>query len=159
MFYIKCVTGVVNLNENKEKIDNIKASTPKKAGNVSNPLSKQLNSLKKPALKQPVETVKKQEKKASNPISAETSSIVARINNFNTNKTSNRMYAGYMNGNGSNAHKVIDYADLVQCLNSVLCTKTSVHELFVSVNDLFTDKLGSLFTAFGVIHEKTKCIN
>lgn len=149
----------MNLNENKEKIENIKASTPNKAGNVSNPLSKQLNSLKKPALKQPVETVKKQEKKASNPISAETSSIVARINNFNTNKTSNRMYAGYMNGNGSNAHKVIDYADLVQCLNSVLCTKTSVHELFVSVNDLFTDKLGSLFTAFGVFHEKSKCIN
>ena len=149
----------MNLNENKEKIENIKANAPKKTGTVSNPLSKQLNSLKKPALKQPVETVKKQEKKASNPISAETSSIVARINNFNTNKTSNRMYAGYMNSNGSSAHKVIDYADLIQSLNSVLCNKSSVHELFMSVHDLFTDKLGSLFTAFGVFHEKSKCIN
>lgn len=53
----------MNLNENKEKIENIKANAPKKTGTVSNPLSKQLNSLKKPALKQPVETVKNKKRK------------------------------------------------------------------------------------------------
>ena len=85
------------MNENKEKIsEKSKAQSPiKSKQTVSNPLSKQLNALKKPALKTPAKkkSEKKEVKKVSNPISAETSDIVARINNFNTNKTANRMYA------------------------------------------------------------------
>ena len=160
------------LNDNKEKeIKEIKAKKPKKADKtVSNPLAKQLNELRKPALKKPatikIDTVEKTEiqkptqpKAASNPIAAETDSIVARINNFNTNKTANRMYAGYMNQTLANSHRVIDYPELVNSLNEVLSNKTSVHELFTAVHDLFTDRLKSVFTAFGVFHEKSKCIN
>lgn len=159
------------MNENKEKLTkDIKAKMPKKADKtVSNPLSKQLNELRKPALKTPESvkidiepTVKKEDKKSqktTNPITAETSSIVARINNFNTNKTANRMYAGYMNISPANSHRVIDYAELVHSLSDTCSNKTGVHELFTAVHELFTENLNSVFTAFGVFHEKSKCIN
>ena len=159
------------MNENKEKLTkDIKAKMPKKADKtVSNPLSKQLNELRKPALKTPESvkidiepTVKKEDKKSqktTNPITAETSSIVARINNFNTNKTANRMYAGYMNTSPANSHRVIDYAELVHSLSDTCSNKTGVHELFTAVHELFTENLNSVFTAFGVFHEKSKCIN
>ena len=161
------------MNENQEKLtEDIKAKTPNKKVNkaVSNPLSKQLNSLKKPALENlsPVKTeiktpAKKEEEKPKekviNPIKSETSSIVARINNFNTNKTSNRMYSGFMNNANASSHKVIDYTELVNNLNSALSDKSNVHDLFVAVHELFTEKLNSLYTAFGIFHEKSKCIN
>ena len=77
------------MNENKEKVvDNKIKTSSKGAKTVSNPLSKQMNALKKPVLKTPVKPAKNEEKAVSNPILEETSSIVARINNFNTNKTS-----------------------------------------------------------------------
>ncbi len=161
------------MNENQEKLtEDIKAKTPNKKVNkaVSNPLSKQLNSLKKPALENlsPVKTeiktpAKKEEEKPKekviNPIKSETSSIVARINNFNTNKTSNRIYSGFMNNANASSHKVIDYTELVNNLNSALSDKSNVHDLFVAVHELFTEKLNSLYTAFGIFHEKSKCIN
>ncbi len=159
------------MNENKEKlIKETKAQKPEKAHKtVSNPLAKQLNELRKPALKKaaPDKTdikpaLKPNDKKTreiTNPITAETSSIVARINNFNTNKTANRMYAGYMNTSPVNSHRVIDYTELVHSLNDAFANKTAVHDLFTAVHDLFTENLNSVFTAFGVFHEKSKCIN
>ena len=146
------------MNENKEKVSENKVKSPSKSKNtVSNPLSKQLNSLKKPALKTPVKQTREAKNKVSNPIS--TSDIVAKINNFNTNKTSNRMFSGYMSNANASSHRVIDYADLVNSLNTSLTNKKNVHELFLAVHDLFTDKLNNIFTAFGVFHEKSKCIN
>ena len=145
------------LNENKtvEEKKTQKVSNPTKSS-VSNPLTKQMNALKKPAVKKPAPKTNKS-KIVSDPISAETSSIVAKINNFNTNKTSNKIYgSGYMNGN---SHKVIDYFDIIYSLNPVLAGKTSVQDLFVAIHNLFSEKLNHIFTAFGVYHEKSKCIN
>ena len=148
------------MNENKEKVVENKAKTSSKgAKTVSNPLSKQMNALKKPALKTHVKPAKKEEKSVSNPILEETSSIVARINNFNTNKTSNRMQVGYMSSPNARSHRVIDYADLINNLNNTLSNKKTTHELFTAIHELFSDKLNSTFTAFGVFHEKSKCIN
>ncbi len=150
------------MNENKEKIsEKSKAQSPIKSEKpVSNPLSKQLNALKKPALKTPAKTTTKKEvKRTSNPISAETSDIVARINNFNTNKTSNRMYAGYMGNANASSHRVIDYAELVNNLNNTLCKKKTIYDLFSAIHNLFTEKLNNVFTAFGAFHDKSKCIN
>ena len=153
------------MSENKEKIsEQIKSKEVKKSSkSATNPLSRTLNSLKKNELQnlQPENAekpAKKEEKRASNPIASETSSIVARINNFNTNKTSNRMYAGYMN-NAASSHRVVDYSELVYSLNSSLAGKTTVHELFSAVHELFSEKLRSVFTAFGIVHEQSKCIN
>lgn len=151
------------MNENKEKIsEKSKAQSPiKSKQTVSNPLSKQLNALKKPALKTPAKkkSEEKEVKKVSNPISAETSDIVARINNFNTNKTANRMYAGYMGNAIASSHRVIDYAELVNNLNSALSRKKTAYDLFSAVHNLFIEKLNNVFTAFGAYHDKSKCIN
>ncbi len=139
---------------NENKVDSKKAQESKKPRNsaVSNPLAKQLNTLKKPAVKKTV-----QPKTISDPISNDTSNIVAKINNFNTNKTSNKIYgSGYMNGS---SNKVVDYSDIVYSLNSALSEKTSIQNLFIAVHNLFTEKLNHIFTAFGIYHEKSKCIN
>ena len=153
------------MNENKEKVsEKIKQKEVKKAGRAAtNPLSKQLNTLKKPAIKslnnvESAQPARTEESRVSNPILSETASIVARINNFNTNKTANRMYAGYMNTTAS-SHRVVDYSDLVYNTNNALQGKTSVHELFAAVHELFLEKLNCVFTAFGVFHEQSKCIN
>lgn len=142
---------------NKEQLEKLQTEkkTPLKSNSVSNPISKQSKSVKMPSIK----PVKKQseEMHVSEPISAETSKIVARINNFNTNKTANRMYAGYLHN--VNTTKVVDYSELIQVLSSLLKGCNTVHDLFATVHNIFTDKLSSLFTAFGVYHEKSKCIN
>lgn len=126
---------------------------------VSNPMAKQLNSLQNSPEKilKTIKT-KTQDKTihlaAQNPI--EMNNIVAKINNFNTNKTSNKMYGGYMNAATT---RVIDYSDFVYSLNSLLSNKIGVQELFVEVNNLFSEKLTSVYTAFGIYQEKSKCIN
>ncbi len=141
------------MNENKEKVtENIKPkSSRKSAGSASNPLARQTDTVKKPALKtskaitQLTESVekptlktskivnepaKKTEKTVSNPILSETTDIVARINNFNTNKTSNRFYAGgYIN---ANSHRVVDYNDLMFSFNSAVADKSNVHDFFAA---------------------------
>lgn len=153
------------MNENKNKVsEQVKSKVLKKdSTGTTNPLSKRLNSLNKTNLTNlnPAKTTKPEQKestKTSNPISSKTSSIVARINDFNTNKTANRMYAGYMN-TAASAHRVVDYSELVYSLNTLLEGKTSVHELFTAVHELFLEKINSVFTAFGVVHEQSKCLN
>lgn len=139
----------------KNKLETNKAQMPKKTKNaaVSNPLATQQKVSKQPSVKQPVQT----HAPVSDPIIQNTSNIVAKINNFNTNKTSNRMYRnGYINGN---YNRIIDYSDIVHSLNSALSDKISVQDLFVSVHKLFMEKLNHIFTAFGIYHEKSKCIN
>lgn len=141
-------------NKVEEKVKN------KPKSSVSNPMTKQNISLKKPSVKKTKEDVSSdktlQVKKVSNPISSDTSNIVARINNFNTNKTSNRMYGGYMN---ANSYKVIDYSELVYSINNVLSDKTNINDFFASIHNLYNEKLNNAFTAFGIFHEKSKCIN
>ena len=163
------------MNENKEKVtDNIKPkSSRKSAGSASNPLARQTDTAKKPTLratkasevlKTAVETseitktpLKEDKKTVSNPILTETSDIVARINNFNTHKTANKFYAGgYIN---ANSHRVVDYNDLMFSFNSAVADKKNAHDFFAAVHDLFTEKLKSVFTAFGIFYEKSKCLN
>ncbi len=142
------------LNKNKTDSKRTQISEKTKNSTVSNPLAKQMNALKKPAVKKPAQQTRKI---VSDPISSETSSIIAKINNFNTNKTSNKIYgSGYMNGSSYN---IIDYSDIVYSLNSTLSGKTSIQDLFVSIHNLFSEKLNHVFTAFGIYHEKSKCIN
>ena len=61
------------------------------------------------------------------------------------------MNAGY--------HKVIDFSELVYSLNTALINKTSEQDLFASMHSVFVEKLDSVYTAFGVYQEKSKCIN
>lgn len=143
-------------------LTNIKTDSSKKVekaskSTVSNPMSKQLNALKKnnaPKIEKPV--TEQKNKRATSPINTQPVDIVAKINNFNTSKTSNRMYAGYMN---TNTKKVIDYSDLVFSLNNALPEKTTSADLFNAMHEVFSEKLNNAYTAFGTYHEKSKCIN
>ena len=156
----------MNLSENKEKmLEKVKQPKlpSKNTKTATNPLSKTINSLKKREIKNAelidaTKPVTQEEKTVTDPIAQNTSNIVARINNFNTNKTSNRMYAGYMT-NTASSHRVVDYVDFVYNLNNALEGKTTVHEMFAAIHELFTEKLRSVFTAFGIVHEQSKCIN
>lgn len=124
---------------------------------VSNPISKQLNELQKtPKIAKPEIEKSNKNTKISNPITPETSDIVAKINNFNTTKTSNRMYAGYMR---TNTKRVVDYSELIYSLNRALPDKTTSADLFSAMHDVFSDKLNNVYTAFGTYQEKSKCIN
>lgn len=143
-------------NKVEEKVKNKKITK----GTVSNPITKQTT--QKPMLKSAKSVAVQTEpipspakiKKVSNPI--DTPDIVARINNFNTNKTSNRMYAGYMN---ASTYKVVDYSELVYSINNFLMDKRNIQDFFASIHNLFCEKIHNVFTAFGLFHEKSKCIN
>lgn len=144
-----------DIKTDKKKTEKVVKST------VSDPISKRLNELKKNNV--PVAPLSEFEhkqavknNKVSNPINAQPDNIVARINNFNTTKTSNKMYAGYMNANNK---KVIDYSDLVYSLNKALPEKTTSADLFSAMHDVFSEKLDNVYTAFGIYQEKSKCIN
>lgn len=112
--------------------------------------------------------VKQDNKKASlpnvtNPLNGRTTNpiadkgIVARINNFNTQKTNNKLYSGYLSNTVSK--KSVDFVDFVNNLNNLLKGKSAAADLFGALHDVFTDKLNCLYTAFGLFHEKSNCIN
>lgn len=134
------------------KIKTEKQKTKETKQTVSNPMLKQLNALKKPKASKTEQIAQK----SSNPITSEISNIVAKINHFNTTKTSNKLYGGYMN---AGYRKVVDFSELVYSLNTALMNKTSEQDLFVSMHNVFSEKLDSVFTAFGIYQEKSKCIN
>jgi diguanylate cyclase (GGDEF)-like protein/putative nucleotidyltransferase with HDIG domain len=95
---------------------------------------------------------------ASNPIIREATNIVARINDFNSHKTSNRLYAGYLN-NTAHSDKAVDYTEVIRSLNQIAQKNDSVQDLTAAMHNLFTRHLNSSFTAFGLYHESSKCIN
>lgn len=110
-------------------------------------------------------TVKKLSSAASNPLKPTISNpiqkdvgIVERLNNLNANKTTNKLYGGYLN-NPSATAKTIYYAELIKDLNEKLNSKTSTSELFNSIHTVLSEKMNCEFTAFGLFHDKSKCIN
>ena len=93
--------------------------------------------------------------KVTNPIADK--GILARINNFNAQKTNNRLYSGYVNNTISK--KTVDFIDFVANINVALKDKKTSSDMFTALHDVFTEKLNCMFTAFGLFHEKSNCIN
>ena len=145
------------MNDNKELLEKIQTGkkSAAKSDRVSNPISKK--GVKTPSVKPAKKAETKSQIPVTDPVAVQPDNIVARINNFNTKKSSNRLYAGYLNNVKTN--KIIDYADLFQALSVSLNEQNNLHNLFSTIHNIFTDKLSSLYTAFGVFHEKSKCIN
>ncbi len=151
--------------ENKEIMDEV-SKTPK-AVRVSNPIAKnktpkELDKKKTPAKNKKISIAEKSEilpikPAVTDPLERE-SGIVARINNFTLNKSSNKMYSGYLT-NSLSAGKIVDYSELIQYLNTSLQNKKTTHDLFTVLHNVFVEKLNCIFTAFGVFHEKSRCIN
>jgi diguanylate cyclase (GGDEF)-like protein/putative nucleotidyltransferase with HDIG domain len=97
-------------------------------------------------------------KLASNPIIKEAADIVARINDFNSHKTANRLYAGYLNRT-MRLGRDINYPELIKQWNSALHKAGSIRDLTAAMHNIFTNYLKSSFTACGLYHENSKCIN
>ena len=134
----------------KSKVENKKIS--KKKTLSSDPIQK--NSEGFAALKSGENIVEK----ITNPLVEKTNSIVAKINNFNTYRTPTaRMHN--LSSPMATSNKAIDYADLLRELKINFQDCEDLHELFVAVNKTFSEKTDSNFTAFGIFHEKSKCIN
>lgn len=149
--------------ENKELTDELSQSP--QAARVSNPIARNsapetIEKKKAPAKRKKAaasSNISELKPAATNPLTRD-AGIVARINNFNVSKSSNKMYGGYLT-NSLSAGKVVDYSDLIQYLNTSLNNKKTAHDLFMVLHEVFAEKLSCLFTAFGVFHEKSKCIN
>ena len=151
--------------ENKEIMDEV--SKNPQTVRVSNPIAKNsapdvIEKKKVPARRKKTTAASPSKISAlkpaiSNPLTRD-SGIVARINNFTVSKTSNKLYGGYLT-NSLSAGKVVDYSELIQYLNLSLQNKNTTHDLFTVLHNVFVEKLNCIFTAFGVFHEKSKCIN
>ncbi len=88
-----------------------------------------------------------------------TREIVAKINDINLVKSSNKMYGGYLTNTLSPAHRIIDYMSVISDLNINMRSKSTANELISVFNNIFTSKLHCSFVAFGTYQEKSKCIN
>lgn len=139
----------------KSKVENKKA-TFKKSLN-SNPISSS-RPLAGGAI--PVEKIaEKIVQKVTNPLTNKTNNIVAKINDFNTYRTNNRLFAGGMTSPVATNNKIVDYADLLQELGNIFKETDSLNDIFSLINNTFKEKMDCNFTAFGLFHEKSKCIN
>ena len=69
------------------------------------------------------------------------------------------MYGGYLNNSLSVSKKVINYTDIIRDLNTALQHKKTFNDLSNAIHSVFCEKLNCSFTAFGLFHEKSKCIN
>ena len=144
----------------KNKVENNKKQTEKKSlssnpllGKASNPIVDRI--VKSVTPKQDTEI----SEKVSNPFSDKTNSIVAKINNFNTYRTNNRLYSGGITNPVATNNKIINYADLLQELGEKFKQSSSLNEMFNAINTTLHEQMDCNFTAFGMFHEKSKCIN
>ncbi|MBE7709597.1 MAG: diguanylate cyclase [Cyanobacteria bacterium SIG32] len=141
----------------KSKVENKKPTMKKSLG--TNPISgkgqdpfAEIKAANKKTEQNVVENV-------SNPLLDKTNRIVAKINDFNTHRTNNRLYAGGLTSPVSTTNKVVDYSELLQDLHNSFQKTNGVQELFSSIHKIFTERMDCNFTAFGLFHEKSKCIN
>lgn len=91
----------------------------------------------------------------SNPIIP--SGLISKINTINNRTTANKMYAGY--NKSWRTSENIDYQEVIKFINEVTQGKESQSELIYSLHNIFTNKLNSSFTAFGLYCKQSNCIN
>ena len=84
--------------------------------------------------------------------------LVATLNNFNANKTHNRLYSGYAN-NPITTHSSINGSELANAVCTSLKNRTDISEIFVAIHNTLSEKLSCAFTGFGLYHETSKCID
>lgn len=92
-------------------------------------------------------------------IEQQTNNIVARINNFNEQNNSARAYAGFISPTAVSVNKAVNYSELVTSFNNALQDKNTIHDMFTAIHKVFSEKIQSVYTAFGIFHEKSKSIN
>lgn len=86
-------------------------------------------------------------------------SIVETINNFNTVKTKPKSYAVNYSANTATTAPNINYFDIIKNISDAFNNSKNIVNLFSQLNDIFVNKLKWNFVGFGLLHEKSKCIN
>ncbi len=85
-------------------------------------------------------------------------SIVETINNFNTIKTKPKIYTNTISA-ATNQNSHINYFEIMESLSEAFQNNKNMIDLFSQLNNIFVNKLKWSFVAFGLFHEKSKCIN
>ena len=86
-------------------------------------------------------------------------SIIEAINNFNTTKTKSRSYTNEYATNTFKVNPNVNYFDVMKNLCEAFSSHKNMADLISQLNNLFVHKLKWNFIGFGLLHEKSKCIN
>ena len=86
-------------------------------------------------------------------------SIVETINNFNTTKTKVKSYNSEYKALTNPIQSNINYFEIMRNISDAFQNNTSIAGLFTQLNNIFVNKLKWNFVGFGLLHEKSKCIN
>ena len=146
---------------NSSKTENSQKSKTKKKTNSSDPFAQSgKKSVRNSLIKMISKTQKVQDTTTvSAPIEKSTSDIVQKINDFNNNsRITNRLYSGYIE-NTISSPRSVDSTSLIETLSEELKDKSNVQDLYLTISNVFSSKMKCSFTAFGILHEKSKCIN
>ena len=86
-------------------------------------------------------------------------SIVETINSFNITRTKPRSYTNTYTQSTNPISSNINYFEILRCFSDAFQNNKNLVDLFAKLNDIFVNKLKCNFIAFGLLHEKSKCIN
>ena len=89
---------------------------------------------------------------------ASLTSIVETINSFNSIKTKPKIYTNTITENDTQTNN-INYFEIMENLSEAFRENKNMVDLFAQLNEIFVSKLKWSFVAFGLYHEKSKCIN
>lgn len=86
-------------------------------------------------------------------------SIIETINNFNTTTTRPRSYANEYTTNTVKLSSNVNHFEIMKNISEAFQNHKSMADLFSQLNNIFVNKLKWNFVGFGLLHEKSKCIN
>ncbi len=86
-------------------------------------------------------------------------SIIETINNFNTTTTRPRSYTNEYTTNTVKLSTNVNHFEIMKNISEAFQNHKSMADLFSQLNNIFVNKLKWNFVGFGLLHEKSKCIN
>lgn len=113
--------------------------------------------------KKDLTTTKKKLDKLIKPISISEQnsleSIVETINSFNTTKTKVKSYNSEYKALTNPIQNNVNYFEIMRNVSDAFQNNSTIVGLFAQLNNIFVNKLKWNFVGFGLLHEKSKCIN
>ena len=130
-------------------VNRIEESLPNTSANVNNPYSAEVST-----------PVQHQSPVKKNPFEENQSfsSIVETINNFSIDRSHSHPFVPYPQEQNSTP-VAINYAEIMKSISDAFTHNSSLINLFSRLNDIFVKKQKWNFIGFGLLHEKSKCLN
>ena len=151
---------------NKNK--NLKTK-PKSVGLVTNPADSSIDNIISPKLNNNINPYKQKIEKeytkdlkyTENPFGEieNLDNIVETINSFNTVKFAKPRSLTELTSSNPIKPANLNYSDLMKSVLDSFLSCEGLFDLFSKLNHIFTEKLKWGFVGFGLVHEKSKCIN